>query len=169
MNLCCDVYEVIEKTVGDDIWLNLDNDDNVLIDVFHSRREPEAQTRIPGVFRKVGCNLRIVITTVAFGMGMQIPDIDVVLHWGPSDNILMYWQEVGRCARDGRAGKAKLFLPPYALANHDMGANMKNYCHLGQEMCLRKFVLQKLQIEGISDQEIDAACGGPNCCSHCSK
>ncbi len=36
------------------------------------------------------------------GMGIKVEDIDMVFHWDPSKNILAYWQEVGRCARDGR-------------------------------------------------------------------
>ena len=78
--------------------------------------------------------MRIVITTVAFGMRIQIPDIDLVIHWGPSDIILMYWQEVGRRARDGRPGKTKFCLPPYVLADKiylltwGNSANRENVC-----------------------------------------
>ena len=29
-----------------------------------------------------------------------------ILHWGPPPDLLSYWQEIGRCARDGGEGKA---------------------------------------------------------------
>ena len=39
-------------------------------------------------------------------MGVNISDIDVVVHWGLPTSPLSYWQEVGRCARDERSGYA---------------------------------------------------------------
>ena len=45
--------------------------------------------------------LIVVIATIAFGMGVNAPDIVRVVHWGPSQNVLNFWQEVGRRARGG--------------------------------------------------------------------
>lgn len=40
----------------------------------------------------------------SFGDGIGINDVDMVVHMGSSKSLLSYWQEVGRCARDGRSG-----------------------------------------------------------------
>ena len=37
--------------------------------------------------------IRIAICTIAFGMGINIPDIDMVIHWGACFSIMDYWQE----------------------------------------------------------------------------
>jgi ATP-dependent helicase YprA (DUF1998 family) len=79
--------------------------------------EPEALHRIPRVFCKSNSNLRCLFSTIAFGLGMQVPDVDIVIHWGPSDDILQYWQEVGRCGHVGvMAGKGKPFRIPLLIA-----------------------------------------------------
>ena len=50
MNVCCEVFAVFENILGSNLWLQINDDDNVLIDVFHSRHELEALVRIPSVF-----------------------------------------------------------------------------------------------------------------------
>ncbi len=67
-------------------------------------------------FEKPNATLRSVIATAAFGMGIQVEDIDLVLHWAPSKNILAYWQEVGRCGRDGRQAETYLYI--HMLCTH---------------------------------------------------
>lgn len=51
---------------------------------------------------------RMMLATKAFGMGVDIPDIDVVYHFAPTGNVCDYIQEIGRAARDEqRTGMAK--------------------------------------------------------------
>lgn len=42
----------------------------------------------------------VMLATKAFGMGIDIPDIDIVYHFAPTGNVCDYVQEIGRCARD---------------------------------------------------------------------
>ena len=41
-----------------------------------------------------------MISTKAFGMGVDVPDIAQVYHYAPTGNLADYVQEIGRCARD---------------------------------------------------------------------
>jgi ATP-dependent DNA helicase RecQ len=41
-----------------------------------------------------------MLATKAFGMGIDIPDIDIVYHFAPTGNVCDYIQEIGRAARD---------------------------------------------------------------------
>lgn len=51
----------------------------------------------------------IILATKAFGMGIDIPDIEDVYHYAISGNVLDYVQEIGRAARkEGLTGKANL-------------------------------------------------------------
>ena len=43
---------------------------------------------------------RVVIATVAFSMGIDIPDVRQIYHWGPPSSIEAYVQEIGRAGRD---------------------------------------------------------------------
>ena len=53
--------------------------------------------------------LRLVIATVAFGMGINCPDLSQVIHLRSPCSLLNYAQESGRCGRDGRQAAAKLY------------------------------------------------------------
>lgn len=60
--------------------------------------------------------LRVVVATVAFGMGLDRPDVRAVLHLGLPASLETYVQAVGRAGRDGQPAHCHLFLQPQVLA-----------------------------------------------------
>jgi ATP-dependent DNA helicase RecQ len=56
--------------------------------------------------------VRIVAATVAFGMGIDKPDVRWVLHADPPASLDAYYQELGRAGRDEQAAHARLLFRP---------------------------------------------------------
>jgi ATP-dependent DNA helicase RecQ len=59
---------------------------------------------------------RIVSATVAFGMGIDKPDVRWVLHADAPGSLDAYYQELGRAGRDGKAAHARVLYRPSDLA-----------------------------------------------------
>ncbi len=59
---------------------------------------------------------RILVATNAFGMGIDLPDVRVIVHFQSPGSVEAYYQEAGRAGRDGDPARCTLFFGPGDLA-----------------------------------------------------
>ena len=75
---------------------------------FHAKLEPNAKKEVQDGFKND--EIGVVLASKAFGMGVDISDIEQIYHHAPSGNLADYIQEVGRAARSSNIkGSATIF------------------------------------------------------------
>ncbi len=70
---------------------------------------------------------RVVVATVAFGMGIDKADIRFIVHFHPPRSLAAYYQEAGRAGRDGLAAQCTLFFSANDWSNLRRWAKADEY------------------------------------------
>ncbi len=112
-------------------------------DYYHAGLNPEERTARQDAWMEN--KKRIMVSTNAFGMGVDKPNVRTVIHMDLPDNIESYFQEAGRAGRDGKKAYAALLYNPgdramleknFALSFPDMKELRKVYQALGSYLQL---------------------------------
>jgi ATP-dependent DNA helicase RecQ len=138
-----------------------------LVDVFTSVTEETVKTNIIQNFTSPDGCCRVVIGTIAFGMGLDSPNVRRVIHWGPSADIESYVQESGRIGRDGQPATAILYFETGDLsAFKHVSVGMKEYCK-NVNKCRKDVLFAGFDQSVMADTAALALCADM-CCDICN-
>lgn len=141
-----------------------------LVDMYMSCTDPVVKEDIVSLFTRES-TLRIVVATVAFGMGLDCPNVRQVIHFGPPNDIESYVQETGRAGRDNLQSLAVLIKKPSSgrYIEKTMARYMSNDIHCRRDNLFEHFDLYSRTFDGPLCLCCDVclkSCKCSHCCSN---
>lgn len=102
------IYCFSRKSV-DELTMKLHNEGYSVLN-YHAGLSDIQRTKNQNLFIKD--KVRIIVATVAFGMGINKPNVRFVIHYDMAKSLEEYYQEIGRAGRDGLESHALLLYCP---------------------------------------------------------
>ena len=140
------------------VFVEQEGDKVPLIGVYHAKSWDTQKSRTEKDFKENGTQ-RVVVATCALGMGVNFPNVQYVIHYGPPQTVTEIIQQAGRAGRTDQQAYSFVYTTKRQLSLCDK--EVKDL--VKSENCMRETLYGHFQ-ESVSSKE-----PGHDCCSLCRK
>ena len=162
-----DVFEHLETSLGEQAYINYSksgtNDDrNRLFDMYHLKTDDEVKDSIASSYQMENGNVRVVLCSTSFSMGLDVKDVTTVIHYGACNDLDDYLQESGRAGRQQNVNCHAIVMKyKQCLSSKNITPQMKHF--IKTDSCRRKVLLKPFT------EEDSLEIVKHNCCDNCAK
>lgn len=158
---CSALYGIFRQTLGQEFsYIGTIAMKNCLYGMYHHSTTDRCKQNITETFPQEGSTTRVIFATSAFGMGVNIPDVERVIHFGAPRSLQGFMQESGRGGRNGCKCNSILYTLPGDTTHSDQ--EIKDY--IKAETCRRQYLIRIFTPEKNVTKEL-----GHLCCDNCQK
>jgi len=156
-----ETYEMLDEELREQGHDGDEGDDRSRIfEMYHLKTDDDVKNNVLCRFNNEGGNLRLVLCSTSFSMGLDVPDVGNVFHYGPPNDTDDFLQETGRAGRNGEESHSVILMHKCALCGAYTTTLMKEYVRT--KLCRRK-VLLSAYMEAHSSRK-----PGHMCCDNCA-
>ena len=134
-----------------------------ILDMFNACNTSHVKSNILSSFASPKSRLRVIVATVAFGMGIDCPNVENIIHWGPPSDCESYIQETGRAGQDGTTAYATLYYNKRDISHPYMESGIVDYCENNEYHCRRHMLFKDFGCDNSCVKPI-----GCKCCDICA-
>ncbi len=136
-----------------------------LVAMYHSSTPGRNKRFLEQNFTLSSSATRVIIATSAFGLGVDISDVQTVIHWQCPESQSVFLQQSGRAGRNGRPAYALTYHSATDTSTKSTDKHMQSFCRNEGSVCRRSVLLNASGGCGCSGGPRHVA--GHKCCDIC--